>query len=192
MSPVLLAAEEATQNPFLPATYDIIWATVCLVIIGVFVYRTLLPKMNAMLDERADKIEGGIARAEAVQAEADAALTEHKQLLAGAILEAAQIREHAQVEGTQIVAESRSRAKEEADRIVAAAMQEIEIERQHAVVSLRTEVGSLAVELASKIVGESLADEARRSRVIDRFLDDLDAELSAPSATGAPPGPREA
>lgn len=133
MSPVLLAAEEATQNPFLPATYDIIWATVCLVIIGVFVYRTLLPKMNAMLDERADKIEGGIARAEAVQAEADAALTEHKQLLAGAILEAAQIREHAQVEGTQIVAESRSRAKEEADRIVAAAMQEIEIDRKSVV-----------------------------------------------------------
>lgn len=183
MSPVLLAAEEATQNPFLPATYDILWATVCLVIIGVFFYRKLLPKVNTMLDERAAKIEGGIERAEQLQAEAAAALADHKSQLAGAFQEAAQIRDQAQHEGGQILAEARARAQDEADRIVAAAVQQIEIERQHAVVALRGEVGTLAVELASRIVGESLADEARRSRVVDRFLDDLEAELTAPGAS---------
>ena len=40
--------------------------------------------------------------------------------------------------------------------------------------SLRAEVGTLATELASRIVGESLADQARQSRMVDRFLDELE------------------
>jgi F-type H+-transporting ATPase subunit b len=40
--------------------------------------------------------------------------------------------------------------------------------------SLRAEIGSLATELASRIVGESLADTARQGRMIDRFLAELE------------------
>jgi F-type H+-transporting ATPase subunit b len=190
MSPALaaaaaLAAEEA-PNPFLPAPYDIFWSTVCIVIIGFYVYRKLLPGLLKVLDERTAKIEGGIARAEEVQAAADAALAEQRQELDQARHEAARIREEAQAEGSQIVSESRSRAQAEANRIVANAQRQIEAERQSAIVSLRTEVGALATELASRIVGESLLDDARRSRVVDRFLDELDAEVAA-----APPPARE-
>jgi F-type H+-transporting ATPase subunit b len=177
----VLASEASTTNPFLPAPYDILWSTVALVFIGVIFYRSILPKVNATLDERTALIEGGIAKAEEVQAEADAALAEHDAQLAEARQEAARIREQAQDEGTQIVVESRSRAQAEANRIVEAAQRQIEAERQHAVVSLRSDVGSLATELASRIVGESLLDDARRTRVIDRFLDELDAELTAAS-----------
>ena len=51
---------------------------------------------------------------------------------------------------------------------------QIEAERQQALTALRTEVGNLATELASRIVGESLTDEARQSRMVDRFLDELE------------------
>ena len=47
--------------------------------------------------------------------------------------------------------------------------------------SLRAEVGTLATELASRIVGEALADSARQSRVIDRFLDELEARRGRPA-----------
>jgi len=144
----------------------------------------LLPGLNKVLDERTAKIEGGIARAEEVQAAADEALVEQKRELDVARHEAARLREEAQVEGVAILAEARSRAQAEANRIVEAAQRQIEAERQQAVVSLRTEVGALATELASRIVGESLLDDARRSRVIDRFLDELESEV-APAA-GAP------
>lgn len=186
MSPLLvsgalvLAAEEG-QNPFFPPFYDILWATVCLVIIAVFFYRKLLPSLNKILDERTAKIEGGIARAEQAQADADAALAEHTRQLDEARLEAARIREDAQVESTEIVGEARTRAQAEAMRIVENAQRQIEAERQQAVVSLRAEVGLLATELASRIVGESLADDARRSRVVDRFLDELESEMSTAS-----------
>jgi F-type H+-transporting ATPase subunit b len=78
----------------------------------------------------------------------------------------------------------REQAQTEASRIVEHAHTQIEAERQQAVTSLRAEVGSLATSLAGRIVGESLDDEARQSRVVERFLADLESQPSA-SGNGA-------
>ncbi len=166
----------------LPAAYDIIWSIVVLVIIAVPFYKYALPKLNAVLEERAELIEGGIAKAAAAQEEADAAREEYKAQLAEARTEAARIREDARAEGGVIVDELRAKAQSDATRIVENAQRQIEAERQQAVVSLRSEVGELATELASRIVGESLADSARQSRVIDRFLDELETSAVEVSA----------
>ena len=91
------------------------------------------------------------------------------------------MREQAREEGAAIIAELREQAQVEARRIAEAAQAQIAADRQQAFASLRAEVGELAVELASTIVGESLADEARQSRVVDRFLAELDASQSAAS-----------
>jgi len=171
----------------LPAAYDILWSIVVLVIIAVPFYRFVLPRLNAVLDERAALIEGGIAKAEAAQAEADAAREEYKAQLAEARAEAARIREDARTEGGAILEELRTKAQADAARILENAQRQIEAERQQAVVSLRGEVGELATELASRIVGESLADSARQSRVIDRFLDELET-ASSEVAAGAEQG----
>ncbi|WP_402466546.1 F0F1 ATP synthase subunit B [Isoptericola aurantiacus] len=174
----VMAAEEGT-NPLLPATYDIVWSTVIVVIIAVVFIKYVLPRFQTVLDERTAKIEGGLAKAEKVQEEAAAALAEYHQQLAEARAEASKTREEARAEGTAIVAELKAKANDEAARIVETAHRQIEAERQSAAVSLRSEVGALATELASKIVGESLEDSARQSRVVDRFLDELEADQSA-------------
>ncbi|MGW2094058.1 F0F1 ATP synthase subunit B [Promicromonospora sukumoe] len=166
---------------FLPAAYDVIWSSVVMLIIAVAFYKFILPRLNQVLDERAALIEGGIEKAEAAQKQADEALAQQQQLLAEARAEAAQVREEARAEGTAIVKDLRVKANEEAERISETAHRQIEAERQAAVVSLRTEVGSLATELASKIVGESLEDSARQSRVVDRFLDELEASQAVAS-----------
>ena len=106
----------------------------------------------------------------------------YTQELADARAEAAKIREDARGEGTAIVAEHRVKASAEADRILETAQRQIEAERKQVSVSLRTEVGALATQLASKIVGESLEDEARQRRTVERFLDGLDG---APAAAPA-------
>jgi F-type H+-transporting ATPase subunit b len=67
-----------------------------------------------------------------------------------------------------------AQAQEERDRIIAAGSEQLAAERQTIVRQLRTEVGTLAVSLAGKIVGESLEDEARRRGTVDRFLADLE------------------
>ena len=145
----------------------------------------LMPKMTELLDERAAKIEGGLELAKKAQEEAAAAKSEKEAELAAARREAASIREEATNDGTAIVNEARTKAQAEADRIVESAQRQIEAERAAAVVSLRDEVGGLATELASRIVGESLAEDARQTRVIDRFLDELDGTLSGAGETEA-------
>lgn len=177
---VTLASEEGSEiNPVIPMNYDLLWSSVIFVIIAVVFMRVLLPKLQKVLDERADLIEGGIKKAEKAQAEAAAALEEYTAQLTAARAEAARIREDARIEAAQILADSRRRAGKDAERIVETAQRQIDAERSQAVVSLRTEVGSLATELASRIVGESLADDARQQRVIDAFLGDLDATVKA-------------
>lgn len=175
--------EPAGIDLLLPAGYDLFWSSLVLLVIAFVFYKVVLPKIQAVLDERTALIEGGIAKAEQAQQAADAALTEQQELLAEARAEAAKVREEAREEGKAIVADLRAKAAEEAGRITETANRQIEAERKAAAVSLRTEVGTLATELASKIVGESLQDSARQARVVDRFLDELEASQDVVSTS---------
>ncbi len=89
--------------------------------------------------------------------------------------EAAQIRDDARADAESIRTEILAKAREESDRIIAAGRDSLAVERQTIVRELRAEVGGLAVDLASRIVGESLADEARRKGTVERFLTDLES-----------------
>ena len=184
ITPVLFAAEESSRSLLLPEDYDILWSAVSIAIIGLVFWRLVLPVFTRILDERTTRIEGGLARAERAQEEAAATLAEYQHRLAEARGEAARIREDARAEGEQIVAELRDKASADAARILQNAQRQIEAERQQASTALRGEVGELATELASRIVGEALADAARQSRIIDRFLDDL--EVATADAAGVP------
>lgn len=172
---MLIYADGVPENVLLPPTFDIFWSAVVLAIIGVVIWRTL-PKIYGILDERAEKIEGGLKHAETAQAEADALRDELEQRLGDARKEAARIREQATEDGKDIIAKARSEAQAEADRMRELAERQIEAERQTAQISLRSDVGHLAKELAGKIVGESLNDEQLQTRVVDRFLSELEAQ----------------
>ncbi|MFZ4840902.1 F0F1 ATP synthase subunit B [Mycetocola saprophilus] len=176
----VLASGEATPNPMLPAPYDILWSSVCFIIILIAFWKVFLPKMQAMLDERSAAIEGNIAKADEAQREAEAALEKYTAQLAEARVEAGEIREAAREDGKQIVAEARDLATTEASRITATANAQIEAERQSALVSLRTEVGTLALDLAGNVIGENLSDDKKAAGLVDRFLADLEA---APAST---------
>ena len=174
-----LAAEGEAHNPLIPAWYDIIWSALWFIIILIVVWKVALPRLTKMLDERSAAIEGNIAKADEAQKQAEAALEEYTRQLAEARTEAGEIREAAREDGKKIVAEAKETAVAEANRITAAAHAQIEAERQAAFVSLRSEVGTLAIDLAGGVVGESLADDTRAAAVVDRFLAELEAEKAA-------------
>ncbi|MDX2377361.1 F0F1 ATP synthase subunit B [Microbacterium sp. LRZ72] len=180
---VTLAAEEGeAPNPLLPAAYDIIWSLVCFVVILAVFWRVVLPRMKALLDERAAAIEGNIAKADEAQRKAEAALEEYTAQLAEARKEAGEIREAAREDGKKIIGEAKQTASADAARLTASAHAQIEAERQSALVSLRAEVGSLALDLAGDVIGETLSDDRKAQAVVDRFLADL--ESSEQAATG--------
>lgn len=170
---------EETFIPILPSNYDLLWSFIIFVGIVVMFMRVFMPRLQKVLDERAQLIEGGISKAEEVQAQAAVALEEYTAQLREARTVAAKIREDARHEAAQIIADGREKAFHDAERIAETSLKQLSAERQQAVVTLHAEIAGLATDLASKIVGESLLDDARQQRVIDGFLDELEASTKA-------------
>jgi F-type H+-transporting ATPase subunit b len=180
-------ADAATQDPLIPTWPELIIGIICFVVVFGVLGKMLLPRIIKTLEERDDAIQGGINRADEAQAEAAAVLAQYRAQLDDARHEASRMREEAHEQGAQIIAEMRERAEAEARRITDAAQSQIEAERQQALISLRAEVGALATDLASRIVGESLTDQARQSRMVDRFLEDIEAQqTNQVGQSGAP------
>ena len=179
-STVTIAAAESV-NPLIPTLPDLVWGTLAFIIVLAFFWWKVLPSMNKALDARHDAIEGRIHAAEAAQAEAQAALEKYTAQLADARAEAGRIREQARADGTAIVAELREQASSEAARITSNAQAQIEMERLAALTSLRSDVGSLALDLAGGVIGETLSEDAKAQAVVDRFLAELEASEKAKS-----------
>jgi F-type H+-transporting ATPase subunit b len=173
---MLYLAQSGSQNPLVPSAPELITGLIAFFIVFGVLAKMLLPRIQKTLAERTDAIEGGIARAAEAQAEAHRVLEQYRAQLAEARHEAARLREEAREQGAQIIAEMREQAQVESARLIAAAQAQTEADRQQAMVSLRAEIGSLSVELASRVVGESLESEARQRRIVDRFLAQLDEQ----------------
>jgi F-type H+-transporting ATPase subunit b len=172
------------ENPIIPHGAEIIAAIIFALGLTVIFRVVVMPRFEQTYQERAEAIEGGIQKAEKAQAEAQAALEQYQAQLADARGEAAQIKEAAKADAAQITADARERAQAEADRIVAAARSQLEAERNQIVNQLRGELGGLATTLAGRIVGESLDDDERARRTVDRFIADLE-NAGAPAGADA-------
>jgi F-type H+-transporting ATPase subunit b len=182
---ISLAADQASYNPLLPSWPEFIIGTILFFLVFGFLAKIGLPRIMKTLEERHEAIEGGINRADEAQAEAQQLLEQYRAQLDDARHEASRMREEAREQGAAIIAEMRERAEAESRRIIDAAQAQIAADRQQALTSLRTEVGSLATELAGRIVGESLTDAARQGRMVDRFLADLEERgAGAPAGAG--------
>lgn len=167
---------------FLPETYDIVWSSIILIVIAVFFYKFFLPKFQAIFDERAAKIEGGMAKAEKARAEADAAKKKYEDQLNTARIDAAKIRDDARSEASHIIADARVKAEADAAQITANAQKSIESQQQQALVSLKGEVGALATALAGKILGNKLQDGDVQSSMIDSMIEDIDKDPAGKAA----------
>jgi F-type H+-transporting ATPase subunit b len=180
----LVTASQAEQLPVLPHMGELVFGLIAITILYVIVQKKVVPNLEKAYADRTAAIEGGMHKAEEAQQQAQAALEQYKAQLAEARAEASRIRQQAQEQGAAIIADLRTQAQTEANRIAEAAQKQIEAERQQAVVSLRAEVGRLSIDLASRIVGESLHDEARQTGIVDRFLAELESGAVRPETVG--------
>ncbi|MGZ6754599.1 MAG: F0F1 ATP synthase subunit B [Nocardioides sp.] len=181
----MAAADPAAERtPILPLMGELVFGLIVFAIFLWIIATKVVPNLEKAYAERTAAIEGGMQQAEEAQQQAQAALEQYQAQLTEARAEAARIREEAREQGASIVAEMRGHAQTEAGRITEAAHKQIEAERQQAIVQLRSEVGRLSTDLASRIVGESLHEEARRKGIVDRFLSELEAGEIRPERVG--------
>lgn len=174
----LIGSAEGGSAILIPALPDLLWGTVSFIILLVAFSKFILPSFNKVLDERAEKIEGGMRRAEQAQAEAARALAEYTAQLESARTEAAAMRNAAADEKRHVIEEAKAEAVAAADAVHQRAKEQVAAERGQVAVELQKQIGGLALEIASKVVGDNLHDDERARAVVDRFIADLERQAA--------------
>ncbi|HEU0132685.1 MAG TPA: F0F1 ATP synthase subunit B [Mycobacteriales bacterium] len=171
---ILLAQAEETDKftPVAPHPGELIAAALFFVLLFVIISRVVLPKLNATLAAREKALAGQLTEAESTRNQADQVLAEYRAKLADAQAEANRIIEEGRRSAETIVAEARTRAEAEAQTLVQRAQGDIQAERDRALGALRSELATLSIDLASRVVGRSLDSEAQRS-LVDSYIDQL-------------------
>jgi F-type H+-transporting ATPase subunit b len=179
-------AQEATeheQNPILPASNELIWGTAAFLILLFLMYRTVFPQVNKAFADRRANIEGKLEQAEKEREEAEQLLEQYRRRLRDAEDETQRILEEARGNAERVRRDLLARAEADAGRELDRARQAIRAERDQAIRQLRNEVGTLAVELATRVVGDSL-DRDRQLRLVDQYIDELGSQAQAGALTG--------
>ena len=178
-------AQEAggeSTNPILPAANELIWGAIAFFILLFLMYRTVWPGVTKSYADRRANIEGKLEEAEKERAEAEELLEKYKQRLAAAEDETQRILEEARANAERIRKDLLAKAETDAEHQLERARQTIRSERDQAIRQLRGEVGTLAIELATRVVGESL-DRDRQLRLVDRYIDQLGDQTQAGALT---------
>lgn len=146
----------------------------CLGLLYFLLTKLVFPQFERLYAEREDRTEGGLARAEETRAQAMELEKQHEDQLADARAEAARIRDAARSEGSEgseVKAELRAQAEQDAAAIRARAAEEIATQRATAAQALHADLGALSTQMAQRILGSMLP--ARGSSAIDRHLAEL-------------------
>ena len=138
-----------------------------LFLLRLFLYRPVLK----ILAERRQRIQESLEKADRVRQEAEIQKSEYQRELEEA-------RKTSQVAASRAAQETERRrddilaeARKDAEQVREQALQQIEVERQQAMAEMRRQVADLAVELARKVVGETVAvDEQAQRKLIQQFL----------------------
>jgi F-type H+-transporting ATPase subunit b len=180
---LILAQGSDSTNPILPSFNELVVGIVAFVALFLVLWKVALPRANQTLKERTENIEGKLQQAERERQQAEELLRRYRERLASAEQEAQRIIEEARANAERLRKDLMSKAEQEADRVINQAREAIRSERDRAVRQLRTEVGSLAVELATRVIGDSL-DRDRQLRLIDQYIEQIGETVQAGAMTG--------
>lgn len=175
---LLIAAEENGESSggleiLLPPVNELVAGIIAFAVVFFFVWRYAAPAINRMLEQRQEAISGQLDEAEKAKAEAESLLADYKGQLAEARAEGNKIIEEARESAEQMKADIIAKAEADAEQIRARAREEAEGEKARALADARSQVGDISIDLAGKIVGESLDQESHQA-LIDRYLADLE------------------
>lgn len=172
MLALLAVASENDPKDLYPKLPELVMGVITFAILFAFMWKWVLPRVNTLLEERRQKIQGEMEAAEASHQEAQKELQDYRQQLGGAREEANRIIEEARKTADQLRRDIQVKAEQEAQATVTRAQEEIRVERDRVLQELRGQIGDIAVELAARVVGKSL-DKQTHEQLIDEYIDQV-------------------
>ncbi|HVL33971.1 MAG TPA: F0F1 ATP synthase subunit B [Actinomycetota bacterium] len=175
MLAALLAAAEEPVPPLkiLPAADELIWGSIAFFLLLIALLKFVFPKAKAALAERTAKIQGQVEEAERTKREADQVLEQYRQQLADARSEVAKIIDEGKKTADSLRAELVAKAEKEAQDIVSRARADVAGERDRVMAELRSTLGDLSIQLASRVIEKELASSDTARALVDRAISDL-------------------
>jgi F-type H+-transporting ATPase subunit b len=162
--------EAAKTNNFLIPNGTFFFEWIVFILVVIFLARKVIPRITTMIEKRQQTIRQQFADAEAAKTRLEAAEKEYAEALAETRRDASRLREQAQAERAEIVEEARTEARAQVEEMLAAADERLTTERQQAILSLRNEIGELAMTLSERIVHDSLRRDARQRKLVEDFI----------------------
>jgi F-type H+-transporting ATPase subunit b len=184
---IVATLPQADENVLVPKASELIIGIISFGVLVAGFFWLAWPNVKRVYAERAERIEGGLERAEQAQREAQETLEQYRAQLAEARSEANRIRQEAHEQGREIIEDLRREAQTEAAELRQRAEEQLAAERSQVVASLRREVGTLAVDLATRIVGRELSNDTRQRQLVDDFIGALETQDSAARDSAAGP-----
>lgn len=164
-------AEAAANNNFLLPN-GTFFAELVIFLVFLWLLRALVVKpIQKVLNERAELLRRQSQEADAARERMREAEARYQEALQGARAEATRIREEAREKGQQVIDEATREAQAEADRVIADGRARLHAERDAMVGDLRASIGTLALDLAGKLVGEPVGSSSEWRNTVDPFLD---------------------
>ena len=185
---IVAQTEDKPIKDLSPKLQELIVGAIAFGVIFVFMSKWVLPRVNKLLEERRQKIQGNLEEAERTKTAADQLLADYRQQLAGAREDANRIIEEARRTAEAMRKDLVTKAEQEYQGIVGRAQEEIRAERDRVFQELKSQVGDLVFSLAGRVVGETL-DKTRQLRLVDDYIKEL--EELAPSNGKKGPRPRD-
>jgi len=180
---VFVALTQSAKDLLYPKLSELVIGAIAFFVLFAFMYKWVVPMVNKALEARQAKIQGDLEKAEATRHEAEQQLSDYREQLSGAREESNRIIEESRRTAEAMRQEMAKRAEEESAAIVARAQDEIRVERDRVFQELKAQVGELSLELAGRMVGESL-DRDRQLRLVDEYINELGRLTPASNGNG--------
>jgi len=163
----------ADFNVLKPEPGLLIWTTIIFLLFWFLMSRFAFKPIGAALKQRENDIQSALDEARKAREEMSNLQAENEKLLAQAREERSAILKEAKDAKDEIIAEAKERANAEYKRKVESALQDIENQKMAALVSLKNEVGSMAVEIAEKILRRELANKTEQESYAKSLADNI-------------------
>jgi len=179
------AAEEVSDKKDLyPKLSELILGAIAFAILFVFMAKWVIPRINLTLEQRRDKIQGDLEKAEQTREEAEKELSDYRTQLAGAREEANRVIEEARQTAESMRKDLTAKAQQEYEQIVARAQEEIRAERDRVFQELKGQVGELSLALVGRVIGDSM-DQGRQRKLVDQYIEELATKPAAGNGNGS-------
>jgi F-type H+-transporting ATPase subunit b len=147
----------------------IIWTLISFFILLILLRKVAYPQILKAMKNREETIKQQLEEAQKIKKEAEAFLEDYKRQLAEARSEAQKVINEGKELGENMRKEIIQKAQEESNHIVKRAQEEIELQKQKAILELQEKIADLSIMAASKVINKSLNPEDHR-RLVEEYI----------------------